>query len=317
MNLSGRMAVIAVCGFGLMCGSCVAQGPVAPPTSPQRQYGGWSAGAAAPAGAHVSQASYAGASAAETQPPLGAQRAYYQSQGSFSDGLPVLPPEYALPDQGAGAASQPLPGFPSGATGMNAASPAASNPGPRAISSAQQNQQNQPRRDAPTSIDGRFSPQQFATGLPHVTPAPPTGRYPTSPYVGPRFQQASYQLQSLPAQTVAASIGGSRGLTAPDAAARQPVLPQNATGVYPTAYQQCAPAPSFPATGAVPGTYVPPTFTPNLTPGLYSPTNSGYSPLFSLGQENYNVLLGRGIIGQPTVYVPGQHFRNFFRYISP
>ena len=62
---------------------------------------------------------------------------------------------------------------------------------------------------------------------------------------------------------------------------------------------------------------MPPTFTPNLTPNLYSANNSGYSPLFSLGQENYNVLLGRGIIGQPTVYVPGQPFRNFFRYISP
>ncbi len=167
---------------------------------------------------------------------------------------------------------------------------------------------------------GGTGQNQFANGLPFVTPPPRTGRYPTSPYIGPRYQLTNYQLRTIPAQTVSTQ----NGLSVPDAmaAAAQPqVLPQdrNVVGVYPTAYQQCAPgsAVNYPATGAVPGTYVPPTYPANLTPGLYSPNNSGYAPLFSLGQENYNVMLGRGLIGQPTVYVPGQPFRNFFRYISP
>jgi hypothetical protein len=89
-------------------------------------------------------------------------------------------------------------------------------------------------------------------------------------------------------------------------------------GVHPTSYQYCAP--NIPAGGVpqvVPGAVAPPTLPPNLTPQLYTPDNAGYKPLFSLGQENYNVLLGRGIIGQPTVYVPGQPFRNFFRYLAP
>jgi hypothetical protein len=62
---------------------------------------------------------------------------------------------------------------------------------------------------------------------------------------------------------------------------------------------------------------VPPTVMPNQAPTMYSQNNAGMRPLISLGQENYNVQVGRGIIGQPTAYVPGQPFRNFFRYIMP
>jgi len=79
----------------------------------------------------------------------------------------------------------------------------------------------------------------------------------------------------------------------------------------PTAYPY-----SMPAT-TMGDAYVPPTITPNYAPGLYSSNNAGWRPLFSLGQENYNAQLGRGIIGQPTAYVPGQPFRNFFRYLAP
>jgi hypothetical protein len=75
--------------------------------------------------------------------------------------------------------------------------------------------------------------------------------------------------------------------------------------------------PGAPPAGSMGDAYVPPTLTPNYGPGLYSSNNSGFRPLFSLGQENYNAQLGRGIIGQPTAYVPGQPFRNFFRYLSP
>jgi hypothetical protein len=56
---------------------------------------------------------------------------------------------------------------------------------------------------------------------------------------------------------------------------------------------------------------------PSSAPQLYSQNNAGWRPLFTLGQENYNVQLGRGIIGQPTVYVTGQPVRNFLRYLFP
>lgn len=68
---------------------------------------------------------------------------------------------------------------------------------------------------------------------------------------------------------------------------------------------------------APPAMIAPPVTTPAMAPMAYSPTNAGYRPLFTLGQDAYNAQLGRGIIGQPTAYVPGQHFRNFLRYLSP
>lgn len=154
---------------------------------------------------------------------------------------------------------------------------------------------------------------EVATGYPFVSPAPRTGNYPTSQYNSALFRQVSYQnVVQSPQAPLSAAVANT-----------QPTLPQYqnppVAGVYPTQTQyQCSPgAPVYPPPGAVPGAYVPPTLTPNLTPGTYSPNNSGYSPVFSLGQENYNVQIGRGIIGQPTVYVPGQPFRNFIRYLSP
>ncbi len=151
---------------------------------------------------------------------------------------------------------------------------------------------------------------EVATGYPFVSPAPRTGNYPTSQYNSALFRPISYQnVVQSPQAPLSAAVGNT-----------QPTLPQfqaQPVGVYPTQYQ-CAPGTAtYPPAGAVPGAYVPPTLPPNLTPGTYSPNNSGYVPFFSLGQENYNVQIGRGIIGQPTVYVPGQPFRNFLRYLSP
>ena len=176
----------------------------------------------------------------------------------------------------------------------------------------QQNPGNELRPIKPTMHSGfgaNAQQMEVATGLPFVTPAPRTGNFTTSPYNSSLFRQISYQnVVQSPQPSLSTAVANT-----------QPTLPQNqpVVGVYPTQYQ-CAPgAATYPAAGAVPGTYVPPTLTPNLTPGTYSPNNSGYSPVFSLGQENYNVQIGRGIIGQPTVYVPGQPFRNFIRYLSP
>ena len=67
-----------------------------------------------------------------------------------------------------------------------------------------------------------------------------------------------------------------------------------------------------------PYSVVPATTMPNTPAALAVYNNDpGYRPLISLGQENYNVQLGRGILGQPVAYVPGQYVRNFLRYIFP
>lgn len=167
--------------------------------------------------------------------------------------------------------------------------------------------------------------QSIASGLPYVTPPPTnTGRYATSPYSGSLYRNASYQMVSAGQNnTVNAQLASNLQAPGQPASSLVPAQNQNLpqyrnVGIYPTAYQQCNPGPlNYPPPGAVPGAYVPPTYTPDVAPGVYSTNNAGYSPLFSLGQENYNVQLGRGIIGQPTVYVPSQPFRNFIRYLSP
>ncbi len=185
-----------------------------------------------------------------------------------------------------------------------------------------------PNQFGPNGTQPRNVPP-VTTGLPYVTPGQ---NFATSPYLGPRnvpFYYTSSQ-RIVPVSTAQGPVGGA---VLPQYAQQNPqnnVLPNAqlsgaqlngaqlngagpAAGIYPTNYaqQQCGPD------GSAVGAYVPPTYTPNWNPSLYSSNNSGYRPLISLGQENYNVQLGRGLFGQPTVYVPGQYVRNFLRYISP
>ncbi len=80
----------------------------------------------------------------------------------------------------------------------------------------------------------------------------------------------------------------------------------------------CGPVASGPSYPGLPGNIIPSTVMPNQVPsGIYSPNNAGFRPLLGFGQDNFNVQLGRGIIGQPVAYVPGQPFRNFLRYLFP
>jgi hypothetical protein len=181
----------------------------------------------------------------------------------------------------------------------------------------------------PTPVLPQPQAQQFTTGLPFVTPAP--GRYPTSPYMGPRnaptYQNASYQ-RATPSNTfgqpmVATSPTSQTQFPASNSTAVPNFSTNPAPGIYPTGYQQCqvVPPPSLPPDGAPGQTWIPPgvapVVPPNMNSGMYSADNAGYRPLFTLGQEKNNAVLGRGIIGQPTAYVPGQCFRNFLRYLSP
>jgi hypothetical protein len=317
------------------------------------------------------------------------QTAYYQAQGSLSDGLPQYPGQVAqIATQPA--AQPPLPNHNvnNGSSSVGMVIPPAlpnsmvSPPPPQTASSdlrppqvdrvlnqtapgLPQNQAappnqaspsrtatNQPLQQStlPTGQGIRPNAQPVTSGYPFVTPAPFTsasrGNYATSPYQ-PAVFQTPYQTRPVPVQYAssnAAAPAATLAAAQQQFAAQQPAavippalapaavppsqyltpqqlaLPQYQypqAGIIQTAYQCTPPGPTVPSTGAVPGTYLPPTLPPNLTPGLYTPNNSGYTPLFSLGQENYNVQLGRGIIGQPTVYVAGQPIRNFMRYLSP
>lgn len=85
---------------------------------------------------------------------------------------------------------------------------------------------------------------------------------------------------------------------------------------YSSTFWECGP-PVMQASGYTYAT-TPPTMMPNSQPMLAVTSGAmAPRPLVSLGQENYNVQLGRGIVGQPVAYVPGQNIRNFFRYLFP
>jgi hypothetical protein len=55
-------------------------------------------------------------------------------------------------------------------------------------------------------------------------------------------------------------------------------------------------------------------YTPLPYPG-YAPTVT-YKPLVPLMPIPQQYYFGRGIVGQPKIYVPGQPIRNFLRYLS-
>ncbi len=158
-----------------------------------------------------------------------------------------------------------------------------------------------------STTSGPSNAPQVTSGYPHVSAAP--GNYLTSPINRSIFRNASYQ--------TTAQVQPNRPGTL---ASNSQIVPTQANvptaSVYPNNTYPCAPGQTYPPPGAVPGTSVPPTVTANMAPNVYA-NNAGCKPLISLGQQNYNVQLGRGIIGQPVAYVPGQGVRNFFRYIFP
>ncbi len=208
---------------------------------------------------------------------------------------------------------------------------------------------------SPLNNQPRIPVQAVTTGQPFVSPGRPRGRYATRP-INPAFyqlaafqrdasggnvaigtypagartpvqpprqnhpadQMAAYQAQSN-TNTPARFTSNATPMPATSLAAQQRAYEN--PGIYQTAFTQQCNGPGFPSNGmpapGVNGTYPPPTLTPGAVPGMYAPSNAGYRPLFTLGQENFNVALGRGIIGQPTVYVAGQPVRNFLRYLSP
>ncbi len=157
----------------------------------------------------------------------------------------------------------------------------------------------------PNSSPSQILPNQPMNTIPNTgLPNQPSRTYPTSPI--PTYPQS----------------GGSTIMSGEPFVTGAPCQFDASYMVEPTSYMQstgCGSA-SSPSTGipyaGIPGNVAPPTMMPNQVPtGLYG--NPGFRPLIGLGQDNYNVQLGRGIIGQPVAYVVGQPFRNFLRYLAP
>lgn len=286
--------------FSLPMANLLGQSPASPSdpffrdSTSQRSYGGWKASLPNRQQGMPNVAVQDGIKNDGQSPQWVQHASFFQSQGA--NGFPSVFPHSVAPP--------PLPNQPEAtSTGLRE------------------------RNDLSTDVDSGLRPtgemmpgtHSFTTGLPFVTQAP--GRYPTSPYTGPShvptYQTIGYQ-RSVPVTFAAQTTAGASQVVLPQH--QQPVFSANPNpGIYPTAYQQCQvlPPPSLPPDGAIGTTYVPPTATPNWNSNMYSANNAGLRPLISLGQESNNVVLGRGIIGQPTAYVPNQPIRNFLRYLSP
>ena len=77
------------------------------------------------------------------------------------------------------------------------------------------------------------------------------------------------------------------------------------------------------AESTLPPTLGPPTLGPPaccpqvVTAAPIAAVPIGYRPLVALRPLPPTYAVGRGILGQPKVYVPGQPVRNFVRYLSP
>jgi hypothetical protein len=82
--------------------------------------------------------------------------------------------------------------------------------------------------------------------------------------------------------------------------------------------------------GAYPTTVAPPTYaTPGYSTTVYGPQPTypaaccqpvprvAYRPVVPVLPMPPSYEVGRGILGQPKLFVPGQPVRNFFRYLTP
>lgn len=150
--------------------------------------------------------------------------------------------------------------------------------------------------------------------------SPPTTSYPTAPSL-----QGLQPVAPLGAPLAAPPQHQPNASPSDLAPLPQPQLPSNWATVdncnlvsgpsgYRAEFGFCSPAPVVPVGYAAPPVILPPAVAPGAP---MAPAPFGCRPLFTLGQENYNVQVGQGIIGQPTAYVPGQNIRNFIRYLSP
>lgn len=88
-------------------------------------------------------------------------------------------------------------------------------------------------------------------------------------------------------------------------------------GCAPVGYSYQAPAGYQGTGGYQPVSQVVPAGTAPASTGLLPGNGIPCGPLLSFGQDRNPVQVGQGILGQPVAYVPGQHVRNWIRYLFP
>ncbi|MCA9136665.1 MAG: hypothetical protein KDB00_07895 [Planctomycetales bacterium] len=167
------------------------------------------------------------------------------------------------------------------------------------------------------------TPFPDAATLPRSLPSPPSTPIPSSsdltPIPQPQLDTNSY-----------ARIENCNLVTPPSTYMAASAFGCGCGQVVPTAYTTpaCGPVTQSPY-AAAPGTLpaeIPSTATippvsvyPQAAPQPLGFPNSAAPAraLITLGQENYAVQVGQGLLGQPVAYVPGQWLRNWLRYLSP
>ena len=114
---------------------------------------------------------------------------------------------------------------------------------------------------------------------------------------------------TTPTSVAAAVPNAGTVATPPYNSYRQPYYVPQAVTVQPS--PSCTVV-SYPAQDS--GCYQP---CDTAAPQLGVAAMSAYRPVVTLWRMPRDTYVSRGILGQPTVYVPGQPLRNFLRYISP
>ncbi len=124
------------------------------------------------------------------------------------------------------------------------------------------------------------------------------------------YAQDSGAYRAAPAPTYLTRSSISYGGATSPAVYRQPprvTYYATSTSVQPNQTPYYAPAATPPCL---------PNCCPMPAPAPWAPVTT-YRPIIQVSPMPSYYYVGPGILGQPTVYVPGQNFRNFIRYLSP
>lgn len=183
-------------------------------------------------------------------------------------------------------------------------------------------------------------PIQPPLGMNSILPSPPpiTASQPGLPIVPSPSDQTPLSPPQLDMGSIA-RMDNCNLITGPSAYMSNSQFDCGCGQVVPTAYN----APVTQSPGAIPGMPgIAPSMLPAEIPSIATVVPAGPPPqviitnpaavppppalptaaapraVISFGQDQkYAVQVGQGLWGQPVAYVPGQGFRNFFRYISP
>jgi hypothetical protein len=207
----------------------------------------------------------------------------------------------------------------------------------------------------PPSLSGQSAPT-YGSVPPGTMPPGSYVPPPSGPVFGPSPQTvappfATGPATGLPPRSLSPTVTPPRGLpmnpgpvpmtpmaVAPPRGDLLPVSPPQLNDQYatiancscispPSGYVAATPWPRPPANRSYPAAPAPPYIAnrapiatvPVIPDASSMPKGSGIpqNSLFNFGQDRNPIVVGRGIVGQPVAYVPGQPVRNSFRYLFP